>query len=285
MAKKREYKVGIDIGGTKMFAVLFDGERIVEEYTLATPKDSIEHFIIMIVALLEPLLEKAQKDKAQVNGIGLGIAGVVDFKTRKVTRASNIKVIDNTDFVSQLEKKLGLPVFIDNDANCSLRAEINIGSARKFDNACLIVIGTGIGSSWWNNGDVHLGVDGCAGEIGHNVIDYENKTTLEEAYHKLTQKNPLNMATEAYRGDVLAIKSFEEFGSLLGIALANLVNTVNPGIIVLYGGGTGAADLFMPNIKKMMKEYIWEERARKTKVVLAKLGNKAGAIGAAMLVE
>ena len=285
MSKNKEYKLGIDIGGTKMLAVLFDGEKVIEEYTLGTPKDSVEHFIIMITALVEPLFEIAKKNKATIDGIGLGIAGVVDFKTRKVLVSPNIEVIENTDFIYQLEKKLGLPFFIDNDANCFLRAEVKIGAARKYNNACGIIVGTGVGSAWWLNDEIYLGVDGSAGEIGHNIIDFENKLTLEESYHNLTQRNALNMSTEAYKGDVLAIKSFEEFGKIFGLAMVNLVNTINPGIIVVGGGGVGSADLFFPEAKKIMKEYIHSDEAKKIKLTTSKLGSQAGAIGAAMLVE
>lgn len=286
MANKiKQYKIGVDIGGTKMLAVLFDGEKVLEEYILATPKDSVEHFVIMINALLEPLFEIAKKDKAKISGIGLGIAGVVNFKSRRVEKSPNIQIIENTDFVYQIEKKLGLPVHIDNDANCFLRAEVKVGAARKQDNAFLLIIGTGVGSAWWYKDEVYLGADGAAGEIGHNIVDFENKISLEQSYHNLMQRNPLNMSNEAYRGDVLAIKSFEEFGQILGLSLANLVNTLNPEIIVIGGGGVGAADLFLSETKKTMKEYIWSAEAKKTKLVISKLGNQAGAIGAAMLVE
>ena len=283
--KTKEYKIGIDIGGTKMMAVLFDGERVIEEYILATPKDSVEHFTIMVSALIEPLFELAKKSKVNISGIGIGIAGVIDYKTRKVLISPNIEVIENTNLIYLLEKKLGLPVMIDNDANCFLRAEVIIGAARKYENVCAIVVGTGIGSSWWNNGEIYLGVDGAAGELGHNIVDFESKITLEKAYQDLTQRNPLNMSNEAYKGDVLAIKSFEEFGVILGLSIANLVNILNPGIIVVGGGGAGAADLFFPEAKRTMKECIHSEEAKRTKLVISKLGSQAGAIGAAMLIE
>ena len=282
MTKKiKEYKIGIDIGGTKMMAVLLDGERVVEEYVLATPKDSIEHFIIMVSALVEPLFEIAKKDKIQIRGLGLGIAGVVDHKTRKVLISPSIRVIENTDFVNRIEKKIGSPILIDNDANCFLRAEVGIGIAKKYNNAYGLIVGTGIGGAWWYKNEIYLG----AGEIGHNVVDFESKITLEKAYQGLTQRNPLNMSNEAYRGDILAIKSFEEFGVILGLSLANLVNILNPEIIVVGGGGAGASDLFFPEARRIMKEYIHSDDAKKTKLVVSKLGSQAGAIGAAMLVE
>ena len=283
--KKKEYKIGVDIGGTKMLAVLFDGTRVVEEYTLATPKDSVEHFVIMINALIEPFFEIARKDKIEITGMGLGIAGVLDSRSRKITKSPNISVIEGTDFLNKLEQKLSLPVFIDNDARCFLRAEVLVGIAKKYKNVSGVVIGTGIGGAWWNEGQAYLGANGSAGEIGHNIIDIDNKTTLEQAYQNLTQRNPFNMSTEAYKGDVLAIKSFEEFGRILGFSLASLINTTNPEVIVLGGGGMGASDLFLAETKKTIKEYTHAEEARKTKILISKLGKHAGAIGASLLVE
>ena len=279
--KTKEYKIGIDIGGSKMMAVLFDGEKVIEEYVLATPKDSIEHFVIMVSALVEPLFEIAKNDKIEIRGVGLGVAGVVDHKTRKVSISPSIKVIENTDFVNRIEKKIGLPILIDNDANCFLRAEINIGVAKKYDNAYCVIVGTGIGSAWWYKNEIYLG----AGEIGHNIVDFESKITLEKSYQDLTHRNTLNMSNEAYKGDMSAIKSFEEFGVIFGLSMTNLVNILNPEIIVVGGGGAGAADLFFPEAKRIMKEYIHSEEAKKTKLVISKLGSRAGAIGAAMLVE
>ncbi len=284
MARKK-YKIGVDIGGTKMLAVLLDGEKILDEYMLATPKDSVEHFVIMLNALLEPLLERAKKDRAIVVGIGIGIAGIIDLKIKKVLKSPNIPIIEGSSFVFQLEKKYILPVFIDNDANCFLRAEAKIGSARKYDNIFGITIGTGIGSAWWFNGNIYLGADGSAGEFGHNIIDFKSKLSLEKSYQDLTQRNTLNMSNEAYRGDPLAIRSFEEFGEILGLSLANLINTINPEIIVMGGGGSESADLFLPTSKKMIKEYAHSESGKKTKILISKLDKQAGAIGAAMLIE
>lgn len=283
--KKKEYKIGIDIGGTKMMAVLFDGERVIEEDTLATPKDSIDHFLIMINALIEPFFEIAQKNKTTISGIGLGVAGVLDRKTRKISISPNIPVIEGTDFVNRIEKMFSLPAFIDNDARCFLRAEVNIGSAKKYKNVLGVVIGTGIGSAWWNDGKIYEGENNTAGEIGHNIIDFENKISLEKAYQNLTQRNAFNMSTEAYKGDPLAIKSLEEFGEILGVTLVNQINTINPEAIVLGGGGMGASDLFLPETKRIIKEHTHSDEAKKTKILTAKLGKQAGAIGAAMLVE
>ena len=88
MAKEtKQYTIGIDIGGTNMKAVLFNGEKTLMDYSLATPKDNIKHLIIMMKALIEPLEEKAKADNMKVKGVGLSVAGIHDFKNKKIARS------------------------------------------------------------------------------------------------------------------------------------------------------------------------------------------------------
>jgi len=280
----KTYSIGIDIGGTKMSAVLFDGEKMIADYKLATPKDTLEHFMIMLKALVEPLMEKAKNDKIKIKGIGLGAAGVIDYKKSKMLKSPNIPIIDSVKLADQLEAKVNLPVKMDNDTNCFLRAEVKLGAGQKYNNAYGIIIGTGIGGAWWNNNRIYQGAHGGAGEPGEMIIDFESGIGLEQAYHKLTQGNPATLAEEAYRGDVLAEKTFEEVGRDLGIAFANIVNLIDPEAIIVGGGVVESSDLFLPKVKKVMRQYIHSPEAKKIKLLKGKLGEHAGAIGAALLV-
>ncbi|PIV51222.1 hypothetical protein CO115_05270 [Candidatus Falkowbacteria bacterium CG_4_9_14_3_um_filter_36_9] len=283
--RQKNYTIGIDIGGTKMLAVLFDGEKALADYTLATPKDNLEHFLIMMDALLEPLTDRARADKVKIKGIGLGVAGVIDYNKKIVLKSPNIPIIDGIDFASKLEGKIGLPVAIDNDANCFCRTEALAGAGIKYKNIYGIIIGTGIGGAWWINNGIYLGAHGGAGEPGQMIIDFNDMIGLEAAYHKLTQHNPAQLAEEAYRGDVLAEKVYAELGNLLGTAFANIANLIDPEIFIIGGGAVESSDLFLSNIKKTMKENIISSEAKKIKVVKSKLGEQAGAIGAALLVK
>lgn len=279
-----KYTIGIDIGGTNMKAILFDGEKIIMDYKLATPKDTLEHFMIMLNALIEQLVDKAHNDKVKIRGIGLSIPGVHNYKEKRILIFQNAPILNGVKLADLVQKKFGLPVEMDNDANCFLRAEMKMGAGKKYSNAYGITIGTGIGGGWWYNNEIYQGSHGGAGEPGEMVIDVETGLRLEEAYHKLTQNNPSSVAEEAYRGDVLAEKVFEEVGYNLGIAFANIVNIVDPEVIIIGGGVVESSDLFLSKIKKVMREYIHSTESKKIKIIKGKLGEDAGAIGAALLV-
>jgi len=280
---KKQYTIGVDIGGTKMTAVLFDGIKVLADYALATPKDTLEHFMIMLNALIEPLLAKAKQSKAEIKGIGVGLAAILDYQERKILTAPNLPLLDGQKIPEQMEAKLGLKIKLDNDANCFTRAEAKIGAGKKYQNIFGLTIGTGIGGAWWFNNEIYLGAHGGAGEPGWLVIDFLNGVRLEEAYHKLAQNNPASLAEEAYRGDILAEKAYQEFGYYLGVSLANIVNIVDPEVIVVGGSVISSGDLFLSKTKKAMRTYIKSAAAKKIKIVKGSLGDQAGAIGAAML--
>lgn len=284
---KIEYVIGIDIGGTKMSAILLNGTRVVADYTLATPKDDLAKFTAILKALLEPLFDRAKKDKVRIKGVGIGLPGALDLKEGKVLAAPNTPVLINLKIVGLIKEKFDpeLNVKIDNDANCFVRAEAMLGAGKKFANVYGLTVGTGIGGGWWMNGEVYAGAFGSANEPGHLVIDYRTGLSLEEAYHKLTQNNPAILADEAYRGDRLAEEVFGEFGLILGTALANIINLVEPEVIVVGGGAVQSADLFLPKSKKTYKDLVLSPRAKEVKLVKGKLGKLAGAIGAALLIE
>ena len=284
MSKK--YKIGVDIGGSKMAAVLLDANnKVVADYQLATPKDTLEHFIIMIKALLEPLQEKATTDQAEIISLGLGVPAPVDYDNQKILKADNLNIISDIKLADRLKEqlKINYPIKLDKDVNCFVRAEALRGAGKNSNNVYGITIGTGIGGGWWLNQQIYTGAHNGAGEICDTIVDFDTKITLENAYHQLTQNNSKILAQEAYEGDQLAERRFTELGEYLGIGLANLVNTLDPEIIVLGGGTIAASDLFLNAAKKTMVKYISCETAKKTKIVKNKLGNYAGAIGAGLL--
>ncbi|MBI2459087.1 MAG: ROK family protein [Parcubacteria group bacterium] len=284
--KNKEFTIGVDIGGTKMSAVLFDGQNVIADYTLATPKDDLEHFMIMLKALLEPLLDKAKSNGGLIKGLGAGLAGMVDFKENKIAAAPNLPLLNGFKLSDNLAARLGVEkIKIDNDVNCFLRAEMKFGAGRKYKNAFGITVGTGIGGAWWQNNEIYRGTHGSAMEAGWLTVDFKEGLRLEEVYHKLMQNSPAALADEAYRGDILAQKFYDEFGHYLGISLANVVNLLDPEIIIVGGGVVESSELFLSRAKKIMRQYIKAPQAKIVKIVKGRLGANAGAIGAALLIS
>jgi len=282
----KNYTIGVDIGGTKMSAVLFDGENVVADYVLATPKDDLEHFMIMLKALIEPLQEKAKAAGGVVKAMGVGVAGMLNYKENKIVEAPNLPLLNGLKLPENLSAKLGIEqIKIDNDGHCFLRAEMKLGAGKKYSNVFSVTVGTDLGGGWWHNNEIYNGAHGGATEFSWLVIDFKEGIRLVEAYHKLTQNNPASLAEEAYHGDVLAEKSYEEFGHYLGISLANVVNILDPELIIVGGGVVESSDLFLSRTKKIMRQYIKSPEAKVVKIVKGKLGANAGAIGAALLVS
>ncbi len=279
----KNYTLGLDIGGTNIKAVLFDGKKVIADDSLATPKDSLKKMFTILNALIEPLRAKARATGKKIGGIGLSVAGPVDYEKQIIIKGPNIPILDDLKLGAELEKSLGLPVKMDNDGNCFLRAEMKLGAGQKYNNVYGLTLGTGIGTAWWLNHDIYRGAHDNAGELAHTIIDFSEPLELEKAYQKLTQSNPAQIAEEAYRGDELAKKTYKEIGRYLGIALANVVNSIDPEVFIIGGGVIESSDLFLSQIKKTMRKYIVSPEAKKIKLLKSKLGGQAGAIGAALL--
>ena len=289
--EKNNYSIGIDIGGTKMLAVLFDLEKkeVIADYKLATPKDDLDKFLVMLWALIDPLVERAKKEKFKIAKIGIGIPGMIDAPTAsnkdgKIIKCPNLEILDGVTLGKTITEKYEIPTLVDNDANCFLRAEMELGSGQKSASAIGLTLGTGIGGALSIGRDIFQGVHGSAGEIGHMIVDVveDEAHTLEEIYHNLTKANPASLAEEAYEGDKLAEKVYEEIGKFIGIALANIVNVIDPEIIIIGGSVMQSSNLFMTEIKKHLKEETISPKLKKIKVVAGKVEN-AGAIGASLI--
>jgi glucokinase len=281
----KQYSIGIDIGGTKIRGVLWNGEKVVADYELATPTDNLDHFLIMIKAVVDPLLEKGKTDKVKVGGIGIGIPGAVEKKTGKLYGCPNLPLLLGKPIGELIKNIYNLPVIIDNDANVFIRSEATAGIAREYKNVYGITLGTGIGGAWWANQQIYTGAFGGGNEPGHMVTNFSSRMDFEKLFQHLTKNNPAKLSQDAVIGDSLAQKSFAEFGQNLGVLMSNIVNLLDPEAFVLGGSVMSSADLFLSEAKKTMKEYILlPYSAKNVKVLKSKLGKDAGAIGAAMLV-
>ncbi len=279
-----KYAIGFDIGGTKIDAGLVKGNKILKRKIIPTPKTP-KDFLAAVFSTVNEIMAVG------VRGIGIGMAGVIDRQRGVILHSPNLPKLDGLKLRQALEKKFGLPVRIDNDARCFLRAEANFGAARNFKDAVGLILGTGIGSGIMIDGKIYYGA-GAAGEAGYSIINakliFKNLLSFEDLVSKkgflrLGIKDIPKLAELARRDDKKALKIFEITGAYLGIGLANVIDALNPEIIVLGGGISGASEFLLPSAQKLIKKLVLSPRAKNTSVVVSKLGDNAGIIGAVLL--
>jgi glucokinase len=223
----------------------------------------------------------------------------------------------NIAFADVMTERLGLPVFVDNDANAAALAEHRAGAARGYNEAVVLTIGTGIGGGLILGGRLYRGAIGAGAELGHVVIDMDGPpcqgncpnrgcvealasgTALAREAMRLAQEHPDSglakaladgrelvgpLVTElAHDGDPAAIEAIELIGSRLGVALATFVNIFNPEVIVIGGGVVAAGELLLAPARAVVTHRALPPSRDEVKVVGAKFGVEAGMVGAAAL--
>lgn len=303
MAKK--LIVGIDLGGTNLKIALLDLKfRIRHKEVLDTKRfHKKEVLISAIVNSVDKILEDNNLSRKSLLGAGLGLPGPIDYEKGVVHFFPNIPGWKEVNLKSILERRLRLPVFVDNDAKLMSLAEHKLGAAKGYMNAVCITLGTGVGGGIIINGNLYRGSGNASGEIGHMPINEKGPRcncgghACLEAY--VGNKRILKEARRMFRRDI----SLEELSCLarrqnrgaqtiwgkvagrLAVALVGAVNLLNPDCIVIGGGVAKAGRILFDKVKKVISNQAMSVQARHVKVSKAKLGNNAGLIGAAILVK
>jgi glucokinase len=303
-----ELAIGIDIGGTntKYGFVNHRGE-ILEQGDLRTDQFSkVEEFIDALYKTLQPLIKKVKKS----NLAGIGI-GTIEY-------APNLKWKGIIPIAKMISDKFDLPAALTNDANAAAVGEMTYGAARGMKDFIMITLGTGVGSGIVANGQLILGHDGFAGELGHTIVIpggrlhtgtgmkgslevYASATGVAKTAVELLEKNPdkaslLRDCPEgkinskfvyecAMKNDKLAKKVYEFTGKILGQALANFVMFSSPEAIILFGGLTKAGDMIMKPTRECMEKNLLPIFQNKVKLIFSELKESDAAIlGASALV-
>lgn len=233
----------------------------------------------------------------------MGLPGPIDEKSGVVHFFPNIPGFREVNLKSILERKLRLPVFLDNDAKLMALAEYRLGHARGFKNALCITLGTGVGGGIIIEGSLYRGKDNAAGEIGHVPINEKgprcncggsacletyigNNRILNEA-KKIFKRNISleELSAKASRQNKQALNIWLKVAGRLGIALVGVVNLLNPDAIIIGGGVANAGSILFDKVKETIRRQAMKVQARRVKVFKAKLGSEAGLIGAAMMVK
>lgn len=273
--------IGIDVGATKILGVLFEEEKPVKKIKEKTSSDK-ESFLRVLDKLICDLVSCSD-----VCGIGVGFAGMIN-KEGKIVKAPNIPFLDGFNFKEYLEKEYKAPIIVENDVKCFAFAESCRGRGEGAKNVVGLTLGTGVGGGIVLNCKILRGKDGSAGEIGHMVID--NGKTLENlssaaGIMKISGRDIFEIEKAAKAGDENALGILKEAGKNLGIGLANIINILNPEIIIIGGGLSSLGDLILRPAKETALKFIINPTALNTKIVLSKLGEMAIPLGATLLLK
>lgn len=281
-------RLGIDIGGTKTLCVVVDdsadGPSIVDERRVPTdPHGDAEALIVDLVRTFDG-----------IESVGIGIAGLVAHDGF-VVRTTHLPGVRDLPLGSRLSAALGVPVAIDNDATCAAIAEWRLGAARGFNDVLMVTLGTGIGGGAIVNGHVARGNNGYAGEFGHMVVQrggpecpcgrqgcwesYASGGGLSRLAGGLAAED---VVADFLAGDEHAVRVVDEFVDWVVLGLYNLVHIHDPACIVL-GGGLGSRHEILAAVRPRFAEGPTGHAGRAMPcIVRAELGDRAGAIGAAL---
>lgn len=275
--------IGIDAGGTKVRGVLMSGKKILKKSEKLHDAAIVtkEVFLNTLLKVIDEVWDKKTKR------IGLGLPGPVE--NNRVRPGGRVKSLNQINFEKLLEKKYKTDVVLDNDVKTALRFEVL--QYKKFNSIFMITLGTGIGGAWWLNNKIMRGSFSSGYEVGQMVFDKNNPEAFEvklsgRGFFRNLKTLPIESENAARRGNLYHKKLWREFGRNLGLTLANLVNLIEPELIVLGGGIVHAWPLFAPDARKTIKQLVLSPQARKkTKIVKAVDDRWAGAIGAAMMAQ
>lgn len=280
--------VGIDVGGTKCLAVGIDRNgMVVGEHVVPSPKEG------GIVGTLVGLVRRF----SGVERVGVGMPGLVS-PDGQVAFAPHLPEVRNMPLRKELESLLGVPVAVDNDATCAAVAEWKSGAGVGCDNMIMVTVGTGIGGGIISDGRVLRGAHGYAGEFGHDTVvrsghpcpcgrsgcweQYASGSGLARLAGATSGEEALQRFVD---GDSSAAAAVSEFVDWVVIGLVNLINTCDPECFVL-GGGVGSRRELLPLVREHLAVSMPAHGLRPVpRVERARLGHRAGAIGAALLAE
>lgn len=306
--------IGVDMGGSKLLAGAVDAELSVHNRA-RRPLLGLDQTALLDVAV-DAVEEVRSMADEEVSAVGFGIPCLIDRRTGRATMAVNLPLADIM-FGEVMAERLGLPVFIDNDANLAALAEHRAGAAVGCSEIVMLTVGTGIGGGLILGGRPYRGTSGSGAELGHTVIDLNGPpcqgncpnrgclevmasgTALAREAVRLAGERPGSrlalaladglelvgpLVTElAYDGDGAAVEVLELIGRRLGVGISSLVNALNPEVVVVGGGVMAAGELLLEPARAEVALRALPPSREEVRIVSAEFGVEAGMIGGAVL--
>ncbi|HEY9900624.1 MAG TPA: ROK family protein [Pantanalinema sp.] len=299
------YALGLDLGGTKILAGLVDGDgRVHAEWRLPTPTEGGGAAIL--AALVEGVgtlkAELSSEQRARLIGVGVSSAGQVNHATGVVEYCTpNLPGWSGTPVVEALERAQGIRACADNDANCAAFGEYWVGAGKGVQNLVALTIGTGLGGGIIANGELVRGARGGGAEIGHFLLvpdglpcncgqngcieSYVSGTALARAAARSGHWTPSPSSHQIFEmarsGDAHALGLVREMARNLAMGIVTIIAFLDPERIVVGGGVSEQADLFLPLVREQIPGLYGERGWDTSALVPAALGPRAGMIGAA----
>lgn len=284
--------IGVDIGGTNIKLGRYTQQgQCLASLTLETPQPPTPE---AVVAAITAALSTLDPGRAAV-GLGVGMPGPADTSQRIAKLAINLPGWINVPLADLLEASTGLPTVLGNDANCAGLGEAWLGAGRRFQNWILLTLGTGVGGAIFLNGELFVGHNGTAGELGLVTVDLNgmpcnsgNQGSLEQhtsatAIVRRTGFTPSKLAAKAQGGDPTALLFWQQYGQELAAGIASTIYVLAPEAVIIGGGVCAAWDLFFPTLNTELERRVKPTSREALQILRAELGNQAGMAGAAKL--
>lgn len=313
-----KYYIGIDLGGTNIVAAVVDENyNIITKASTKTNRPRPEQEIADdMAAMAIKAVEDAGLTMEQIEWVGVGTPGIANSETGIIEFSNNLG-FENTPMAEYIRKHIDKPVFIENDANAAAYGEYVAGAAKGAKNAVCITLGTGVGGGIVIDGKIYAGSNFGGAEIGHTVVNLDGpmcscgrkgcfevyssatglirmtKEKMDEAadsvMHTITaERNGKVSARTAFdamrQGDQAAKEVVDFYIKALAAGITNTINIFQPDILCIGGGVCNEGDALLLPVKEIVAREVYTRNSPKnTEIVIAKLGNDAGLIGAAFL--
>ncbi|MBI1922908.1 ROK family protein [Candidatus Poribacteria bacterium] len=313
------YIVGIDIGGTKLATVVADGNgKILQKVRKPTESEKgPQHAVRLLLEMVDETIQLAGLKREDISGIGVSCGGPLDTKTGVVYSPPNLPGWDALPLKELLEAAFHIPTIIENDANAGALAEWRFGGGRGYNYVLYMTMSTGIGGGIVVNGQIYHGANDSAGEVGHQILlptgplcgcgkrgclealcsgpaiarraqaairEHPQTQLLALADGQIDRVRSEHVLEAARNGDALALSLINETAYYMGWGIANLVNILNPEIVLIGTIAVAAGDLLLDPIRRTVAEMAMQRPAEVVKIMPAELGDSVGDLAAIALV-
>lgn len=281
--------LGIDVGGTKVLGLALGGRNtVIGACRRATPRGgpALVACLVEMVSQLRACLGDGVGGAEEVVAVGVGLPGLVD-RGGVLRMAPHLGGVVDLDVAAPLGAAAGLPVSVGNDATCALVAEHRLGAARGASDAVLVALGTGIGGGLLLGGRVQRGASGFAGELGHMVIEPGGRACPcggRGCWERYASGQALNRLAAESGDDVQGDVLIGQLAPWVALGLANLVHLLDVQLVVVGGGLADLGERLLAPVRRALRERVMAGAHRPpVEIMGAELGERAGAIGAALL--